>query len=138
MKNYNVLKNKILFRKYKIIKKIRKGAFGYVFKGINLQNNSKIAIKIEKKSSIYHLLEAECHFLSILKGYGIPEVKSYGYSYNFYYLVEELLGKNLIEINKIIKSFSLAFYNNHIIEKKIKRYYNDCYTSYRKNRIYSF
>ena len=107
MKSYNVLKNKILFRKYKIIKKIGKGAFGYVFKGINLQNNSKIAIKIEKKSSIYHLLEAECHFLSILKGYGIPEVKSYGYSYNFYYLVEELLGKNLIEISKIIKSFSL-------------------------------
>ena len=107
MENYNALKNKILFRKYKIIKKIGKGSFGYVFKGVNLQDNSEIAIKVEKKSSIYHLLEAECYFLSILKGYGIPEVKSYGYSYNFYCLVQELLGKDLVKISKEIKSFSL-------------------------------
>ena len=107
MKIYNILKNKILFQKYKIIKKIGKGSFGYVFKGINLQDNSEVAIKVEKKSSIYHLLEAECHFLSILKGYGIPEVKSFGYNYYFYYLVIELLGQNLVEISKTIKSFSL-------------------------------
>ena len=107
MKSYNVLKNKILFKKYKFIKIIGKGSFGYVFKGKNLQDNSEIAIKVEKKSSIYHLLEAECHFLSILKGYGIPEVKSYGFNSTFYYLVQELLGKNLTQILKLIKSFSL-------------------------------
>ena len=107
MKSYNVLKNKILFKKYKFIKIIGKGSFGYVFKGKNLQDNSEVAIKVEKKSSIYHLLEAECHFLSILKGYGIPEVKSYGFNSTFYYLVQELLGKNLTQILKLIKSFSL-------------------------------
>jgi len=107
MKNYNILKNKILFQKYKIIKKIGKGAFGFVFNGINLQDNSEVAIKVEKKSSLYHLLEDECNFLSILKGYGIPEVKSYGYNSIFYYLVLELLGKNLLQVSEIIKSFSL-------------------------------
>jgi casein kinase 1 len=107
MESYNSLKNKILFKKYKFIKNIGKGAFGNVFKGINLQDNSEIAIKVEKKSSKFHLLEAECNFLLILKGYGIPEVKSFGYSYNFYYLVEELLGKNLTQILTTIKSLSL-------------------------------
>ena len=107
MLSYNILKNRILFQKYKIIRKIGKGSFGYVFKGVNLQDNSEVAIKAEKKSSIYHLLEAECNFLSILKGYGIPEVKSYGYSNNFYFLVEELLGKNLTEVRESIKAFSL-------------------------------
>ena len=107
MKSYNILKNKILFQKYKIIKKIGKGSFGYVFKGINLQDNSEIAIKVEKKSSVYHLLEDECNFLSILKGYGIPEVKSYGYNNIFYYLVLELLGKNLNQISGTIKLPSL-------------------------------
>jgi len=107
MLSYNILKNRILFQKYKLIRKIGKGSFGYVFKGVNLQDNSEVAIKAEKKSSIYHLLEAECNFLSILKGYGIPEVKSYGYSNNFYFLVEELLGKNLTEVRESIKAFSL-------------------------------
>ena len=107
MKSYNVLKNRILFQKYKLIKIIGKGAFGYVFKGINIQNNSEIAIKVEKKSSLFHFLETECNFLSILKGYGIPEIKSYGYNNNFYFLIEELLGKNLAQIYSSNKSFSL-------------------------------
>ena len=98
MKSYSILKNRILFQKYKLNKIIGKGNFGYVFKGVNIQDNSEIAIKVEKKSSTYHLLEAECNFLSILKGYGIPEVKSYGFSNNFYLLVEELLGNNLIQV----------------------------------------
>ena len=107
MKSYNILKNRIFFKKYKLIKIIGKGNFGYVFKGVNIQDKSEIAIKVEKKSSIYHYLETECNFLSILKGYGIPEVKSYGYSNNFYLLVEELLGNNLVEIYNLRRSLSL-------------------------------
>jgi len=107
MKSYNTLKNRIIFQKYKFIKIIGKGAFGYVFKGINIQNSTDIAIKVEKKSSLFHFLEAECNFLSFLKGYGIPEIKSYGYSNNFYFLIEELLGTNLTQIYNTRKTLSL-------------------------------
>ena len=107
MKSYNILKNRILFQKYKLIKIIGKGAFGFVFKGINIQNNSEISIKVEKKSSLFHFLETEFNFLLILKGYGIPEIKSYGFNNNFYFLIEELLGKNLAQIYSSSKSFSL-------------------------------
>ena len=111
MKAYNSLKNKVIFGKYKLIKKIGKGSFGYVFKGLNIQDNSEIAIKVEKKDVNPHLLEIESNFLSLLKGYGIPEIKSYGYSGQFYILVEDLLGDNLDQIrleNKLtIKDISM-------------------------------
>ena len=100
MKNYKYLQNKVIFGKYKLKKKIGKGSFGYVFKGLNIQDNSEVAIKVERKDVKSHLLEVESNFLSILKGYGIPEIKSYGYSGKFYILVEELLGDHLDEIRK--------------------------------------
>ena len=111
MKNYSCLKNRLIFGKYKLNKKIGKGSFGYVFKGLNIQDNSEIAIKIEKKDIKTHLLEIESNFLLILKGYGIPEIKSYGHSGNFYILVEELLGDSLDQIrngrNLTIKDVSM-------------------------------
>ena len=100
MKNDQFFKNKVIFGKYKLNKKIGKGSFGYVFKGLNIQDNSEVAIKIERKDVKSHLLEVESNFLSILKGYGIPELKSYGYSGQFYILVEELLGDNLDQIRE--------------------------------------
>ena len=100
MKNDQFFKNKVIFGKYKVNKKIGKGSFGYVFKGLNIQDNSEVAIKIERKDVKSHLLEVESNFLSILKGYGIPELKSYGYSGQFYILVEELLGDNLDQIRE--------------------------------------
>ena len=39
MKNYKYLQNKVIFGKYKLKKKIGKGSFGYVFKGLNIQDN---------------------------------------------------------------------------------------------------
>ena len=44
--------NKIIFSKYKILKKIGKGSFGTVYSGIILLNEKEIAIKIEKKDKI--------------------------------------------------------------------------------------
>ena len=107
MSNYYILKNKILFGKYKVGKIIGKGSFGCVFQGINIKDKSKVAIKIESKNSKSHLLEIECNFLSILKGYGIPEIKSFGYHGNFYIMVQELLGYNLAQIKYIIKKFTI-------------------------------
>ena len=101
------LKNRILFGKYKITKEIGKGSFGSVFQGINTLDNSLVAIKIEKKNAKTPLLNLECNFLSILKGYGIPEVKSFGYHGNYNILVQELLGKNLMQIKYLINRFTL-------------------------------
>ena len=104
--SYDILINKTIFKKYKITKLLGKGSFGCVFQGTNLIDNSEIAIKIEKKNSKSHLLETESNFLSLLKGFGIPEIKSYGRFGNFYILVEEILGPNLNQI-KNIQSFTL-------------------------------
>ena len=107
MSNYNSLKNKILFGKYKLSKIIGKGSFGCVFEGFNILDNSKVAIKVESKKSNSLLLRLESNFLSILKGYGIPEVKSFGYHGNFYIMVQELLSYNLMQLKHIIKRFTL-------------------------------
>ena len=107
MSKYNNIKNKVLFGKYKVNKMIGKGSFGAVFHGINIKDNSEVAIKLESKNFNYHLLEIESNFLFILKGYGIPEVKSYGKSGNFYVLVEQLLGENLLQIKKTKKNFTM-------------------------------
>ena len=100
------LKNKVLFKKYKVKKIIGEGSFGCVFKGINIINESEIAIKAEKKNSKFLLLETESQFLQNLKGYGIPEIKSFGYSGNFNILIMELLGPNLLQL-KEKKNFNI-------------------------------
>ena len=104
---YNELKNKVLFGKYRLDKIIGKGSFGCVFRGTNIKDNSEVAIKLEIKNLKDHLLELECDFLLLLKGYGIPDVKSYGRSGKFYALVLELLGINLKELKNSKKNFSL-------------------------------
>ncbi len=98
--SFNSLKNKVLFKKYKVKKIIGEGSFGCVFKGINIINESEIAIKAEKKNSKFLLLETESQFLQNLKGYGIPEIKSFGYSGNFNILIMELLGPNLLQLEE--------------------------------------
>ena len=102
MSDYKNLKNKVLFKKYKVLRILGKGSFGCVFQGINILNGSDVAIKVEAKNAKCHLLEQESNYLSILKGYGIPSVKSYGKSGKFYVLIQELLGYNLSQIKKTI------------------------------------
>ena len=105
--NYNSLKNKIIFGKYKVSKIIGRGSFGCVFKGYNIKDKSLVAIKVESKNAKSNLLEIESNFLSILKGYGIPEIKSFGIHGNFYVMIQELLGYNLAQIKYLIKKFTL-------------------------------
>ena len=105
--NYNVLKNKTIFKKYKISKIIGRGSFGCVFEGVHLLDKSKVAIKVESKNAYSNLLQIESTFLSILKGYGIPEIKSFGRHGNFFVMVQELLGYNLMQLSLYLKGFSI-------------------------------
>ena len=103
----DILKNKIIFKKYKTISRIGKGSFGYVYSAKNINDNTKVAVKFEEKTCKNHLLEKESNFLSILKGIGIPQIFSYGYNNNYYILIQELLGENLFQLMNTTKSFHL-------------------------------
>ena len=92
MKNETIDKKKIFFKKYRIKSFIAKGSFGNVYLGKNILNNKLVAIKIEERfKHINKTLEQEAYFLYNLKGYGIPEIISYGYSGNYNILIETLL-----------------------------------------------
>ena len=51
------LKNAVLLKKYKIIKRIGKGAFGSVFIGKNINKSDYVAIKLELKNQTDTSLE---------------------------------------------------------------------------------
>ena len=89
---------KTIFGKYQIQKSIGSGTFSSVFSGINIIDHSEVAIKIEKNFKGIKLLENEVYFLHILKGFGIPEIKSFGHFGNYNILIEPLLGKSLLDI----------------------------------------
>jgi len=98
-KNNLIKKDTIIFNKYKVIKKINSGFFSDIYLGINLKDNNKyIVIKVEPKTVSKPLLETEANFTNILKGFGIPEVLSFGRIKNFNVLVEPYLGKSLKDI----------------------------------------
>ena len=92
------LKNKILLKKYKIIKRIGKGAFGSVFLGKNINKKEYVAIKLELKEQNDIILEREAYILHILRGLGIPQIISYGHNTKYNILIQELLGKSLDKI----------------------------------------
>ena len=96
----NFLKqNQILFKKYHPIRPIGKGTFSTVYASINIKTKAFVAIKIEKRGKDnIELLESEAFLLYSLRGYGIPEVLSYGRTKTHNILVLPLLGKSLLDI----------------------------------------
>ena len=96
--NNSSIESKIFFSKYKPDHKIGEGSFGKIYLAHNIQNGEKYAIKLENKNTDQSLLEQETYILCYLKGEGIPQIKSYGYSGEYNVLVMELLGKSLEEL----------------------------------------
>jgi serine/threonine protein kinase len=93
----------IIANKYKIIENINKGNFGSIFKGENIRTNELVAIKLEDISADTKMLKREAqiyHYLS--KTPGIPEVKWYGATDEYNYMVMPLYGASLSS-----RSFSL-------------------------------
>lgn len=91
----------IVERKYKVISKIGEGTFGKIFKGININNNTTVAIKIEKASDS-KLLFNEAKIYKNLEGTsGIPRLLSFGKEGLFNYLVIDLLDESLEELRNI-------------------------------------
>ena len=91
--------NKIIFKKYKPIKKIDKGAFGNIYSVYSLKDRKNYAMKTEKINAEPKTLESEAFYLKTLQGgKGIPEYITFGYTKNYNILIETLLGLSLYNI----------------------------------------
>ena len=100
-KKYNtpfLKKYPLIFKKYKPIKKIAKGAFSEIYSGINIFNREKVALKIEKRNIMNKLLESECYLLFSINNIGIPKVLTFGHNKEYDILIMPLLGKTLLDI----------------------------------------
>ena len=91
--------SKLIFGKYSLKYLISKGSFGEVYLGTNITNNKNYALKIEERTA-NSVLKDECYVLLNLKGPGIPSIITFGISGKFNILVENLLGKSIIDIFK--------------------------------------
>ena len=93
---------KLIFSKYKPIKKLGEGSFGKVYKAE--YNSQYYAIKFEDREDGQDLLQNEATIMSYLKGNPhIPKVRSYGFKGNYNILVMQLLDKSLEDIFNIRK-----------------------------------
>jgi serine/threonine protein kinase len=94
-----ISQNKIIFKKFKPIKRIGKGTFSSVYIALSLEKNNYVAIKVEKRNkSGIELLETEAFFLYSLRGFGIPEVISFGRTKTHNILVMPLLGQSILDL----------------------------------------
>ena len=99
-KNENIIKDdltgKILFGKYKVLKKIGDGSQSTIYSGENIKTGEGVAIKAEKQDAKDHLLEEEMKILSTLKNHeGIVDIIACGRKGHNFILIEKLLGKSL-------------------------------------------
>ena len=91
--------NKVVFKKYKPIKRIGSGSFGNIYSVIRLSDKNAFAMKTEKISNKFKNLESEAYILFALQGgLGIPKLISYGHVKNYNILIETLLDKSLQNI----------------------------------------
>ena len=88
----------IIGKKYKVLNLVGEGSFGKIFEAINIITSEKVAIKIEKKSTI-SLLKHEATLYNKCRNIkGIPKLRNYGVEENYNYIVIDFLGDSLDDI----------------------------------------
>ena len=99
----------ILANKYEILKRISEGSFGSVYKAKNIRTGELVAIKIERKNdNNINTIKSEAKIYQYLaKQHGFPQLKWYGTTDQFNYLVINLLVCSLTKLTKIQGSLSL-------------------------------
>ena len=73
-----MLKNKLIFNKYKVKRFKELSEFCLTYEGIDAKNNQPVFLKFEKRNSQFKMLESEAYCLYNLKGFGLPKILSYG------------------------------------------------------------
>ena len=90
------------------MKLIGAGTFSSVYEGININDKTKVALKIEEKNSKISLLKSEAFNIFSLQGFGIIKFISFGHNKDFNILVEPLLGETLYSLFlRLRKKFTL-------------------------------
>lgn len=93
----------LLSNKYKILNVITQGTYSTLYKGIHVDKNSEVAIKIECEEISKKLLDHEINMYLYLKKsntnkieyINLPDIKCIGTFNNYSYIVMELLDINL-------------------------------------------
>ena len=133
--NNDTMIGKLIFDRYKLIKKLGAGSFGSIYSA--KYENQYFAVKFEEKTLNQNLLENEAYLMSYLHGPGLPFIKSYGFSSKYYILIMELMGKSLEDIFEsfVVKKMSTRcvcnigyqileileyIHNKHVIHRDIK------------------
>ena len=112
---------KIIFKSYKIKKKLGEGSFGKVYVISNIKTNELYAAKFVSKKSINFfikiqekrdnqndLLEIEACILHHIKAFGLPEILTFGNTKDYNVLIMELLGPSLESLfQSLNKKFSI-------------------------------
>ena len=103
------LLGKILFKQYKLKKKIGEGSFGKIYIASDVESKKEFAVKLENiDTSSRSLLETEAYILKHLKAFGLPEIILYGCNSEYNILIMELLGQSLENLfQSQNKSFSI-------------------------------
>ena len=96
----------LLSNKYKLLNVITKGTYSTLYKGIHVDKNIEVAIKIESDEICKKLLDHEINMYLYLKKsnksnkniceyINLPDIKCIGTYDNYSYIVMELLDINL-------------------------------------------
>jgi len=100
----------IIANKYKIIEKLNNGEFGTIFKAENIRTKELVAIKMESISVETKMLKRETQIYQYLgKAVGIPQVKWFGSTEEYNYMVLPLFGNSLASKTfSLVDSFSIG------------------------------
>ena len=86
----------LLGGKYKVGQKLGSGAFGTIYRGINLQTLQKVAIKLENARTKQPQLEYEARIYDVLSSsVGVPEIFWYGTEHEYNAMIIQILGPSL-------------------------------------------
>ncbi|KAH8690426.1 kinase-like domain-containing protein [Phaeosphaeriaceae sp. PMI808] len=95
--------------RYRLLRRLGKGGFGYVYEATDLQTDENVAIKLESIDIDPSILQEEVRVYAVLRGEpGIPRVHWYGTECDFNAMVFDLLGPSLEDLfNFCSRKFSL-------------------------------
>jgi serine/threonine protein kinase len=104
----------IIGNKYKIGDILGSGGYGTLFRARNIRTNEEVAVKVEPINNNTKLLKNETKIYQYLNSFcqkGIPKVLWYGSDKVNYYMVMELLGSSLKEVNSSIQLIGIQIIN---------------------------